>query len=129
VAQVAIQGPDPARLSSLPLSPYRPSQPTALKGACCTTGKPEIAKTPEAAGKLGTAGKLDGQIDLTGTGRSLADFLASANGNVFVSRRKWKSRRGGPAKQSSLWRRRRPVASRMRGPPPPVTRNVFPARV
>jgi AsmA family protein len=50
-----------------------------------TPGKPEIAKTPEAAGKLGTAGKLDGQIDLTGTGRSLADFLASANGNVLFS--------------------------------------------
>jgi AsmA family protein len=50
-----------------------------------TSGKPEIAKTPEAAGKLGTAGKLDGQIDLTGTGRSLADFLASANGNVLLS--------------------------------------------
>ena len=28
-------------------------------------------------------------------------------------------RRGGPAKQSSPWRRRRPVANRMRGPPPP----------
>jgi uncharacterized protein involved in outer membrane biogenesis len=50
-----------------------------------TPGKPEIAKTPEAAGKLGTAGKLDGQIDLTGTGLSLADFLASANGNVLLS--------------------------------------------
>jgi uncharacterized protein involved in outer membrane biogenesis len=50
-----------------------------------TPGKPEIAKTPEASGKLGTAGKLDGQIDLTGTGRSLADFLASANGNVLLS--------------------------------------------
>jgi AsmA family protein len=50
-----------------------------------TPGKPEVAKQPEAAGKLGTAGKLDGQIDLTGTGRSLADFLASANGNVLLS--------------------------------------------
>src|SRR4029453_18219081 len=50
-----------------------------------TPGKPEIAKTPEAAGKLGTAGKLDGQIDLTGTGRSLVDFLDSANGNVLLS--------------------------------------------
>jgi len=50
-----------------------------------TPGKPEIAKTPEVAGKLGTAGKLDAQIDLTGTGRSLADFLASANGNVLLS--------------------------------------------
>ena len=50
-----------------------------------TTGKPEIARKPEAAGKLGTAGKLDGQIALTGTGRSLADFLASANGNVLLS--------------------------------------------
>jgi hypothetical protein len=49
------------------------------------TGKPEMAKKPEAAGKLGTAGKLDGQIALTGTGLSLADFLASANGNVLLS--------------------------------------------
>jgi uncharacterized protein involved in outer membrane biogenesis len=50
-----------------------------------TTGKPEIAKKPEAASKLGTAGKLDGQIALTGTGLSLAEFLASANGNVLLS--------------------------------------------
>ena len=50
-----------------------------------TTGKPEIAKKPEAAGKLGTAGKLDGQIALTGTGLSLAEFLASANGDVLLS--------------------------------------------
>jgi uncharacterized protein involved in outer membrane biogenesis len=50
-----------------------------------TPGKPEIAQQPEAAGKLGTAGKLDGWIDLTGTGHSLADFLASANGNVLLS--------------------------------------------
>jgi len=50
-----------------------------------TPGKPEIAKQPEAAGKLGTAGKLDGWIDLTGTGRSLAELLASANGNVLLS--------------------------------------------
>jgi uncharacterized protein involved in outer membrane biogenesis len=50
-----------------------------------TTGKPEIARKPETAGKLGTAGQLDGQIALTGTGRSLADFLASANGNVLLS--------------------------------------------
>ena len=48
-------------------------------------GKPEIARKPEAAGKLGTAGTLDGQIALTGTGLSLADFLASANGNVLLS--------------------------------------------
>jgi hypothetical protein len=48
-------------------------------------GKPEIAQTSEAAGKLGTAGKLDGWIDLTGTGRSLADLLASASGNVLLS--------------------------------------------
>ena len=59
------------------------SQETTAKPE--TTGKPEIAKKPEAAGKLGTAGKLDGQIDLTGTGRSLAEFLASANGNVLLS--------------------------------------------
>ena len=50
-----------------------------------TTGKPEIAKKPEAAGKLGTAGTLDGQIALTGTGLSLAEFLASANGDVLLS--------------------------------------------
>jgi uncharacterized protein involved in outer membrane biogenesis len=50
-----------------------------------TTGKPEIAKKPEAAGKLGTAGKLDGQIALTGSGLSLAEFLASANGDVLLS--------------------------------------------
>ena len=50
-----------------------------------TPGKPEIAQQPEAAGKLGTAGKLDGWIDLTGTGRSLAELLASANGNVLLS--------------------------------------------
>jgi uncharacterized protein involved in outer membrane biogenesis len=50
-----------------------------------TPGKPEIAPQPEAAGKLGTAGKLDGWIDLTGTGRSLAELLASANGNVLLS--------------------------------------------
>jgi uncharacterized protein involved in outer membrane biogenesis len=62
-------------------APAKPETPTKPK----TPGKPEIAKTPEAAGKLGTAGKLDGQIDLTGTGRSLADFLASANGNVLLS--------------------------------------------
>ena len=50
-----------------------------------TTGKPEIARKPEAASKLGTAGKLDGQIALTGTGLSLAEFLASANGDVLLS--------------------------------------------
>jgi len=50
-----------------------------------TTGKPEVAKKPEVAGKLGVAGKLDGQIALTGTGLSLADFLASANGDVLLS--------------------------------------------
>jgi len=50
-----------------------------------TAGKPEVAKKPEVAGKLGTAGKLDGQIALTGTGLSLAEFLASANGNVLLS--------------------------------------------
>jgi uncharacterized protein involved in outer membrane biogenesis len=46
---------------------------------------PKTASTPETAGKLGMAGRLDGQVDLTGTGRSLADFLASANGNVLLS--------------------------------------------
>jgi hypothetical protein len=50
-----------------------------------TPGKPEIARKPETAGKLGTAGTLDGQIALTGTGLSLADFLASANGDVLLS--------------------------------------------
>jgi len=59
------------------------SQDTTVKPE--TTGKPEIAKKPEAAGKLGTAGKLDGQIALTGTGLSLAEFLASANGDVLLS--------------------------------------------
>ena len=59
------------------------SQDTTAKPE--TTGKPEIAKKPEAAGKLGTAGKLDGQIALTGTGLSLAEFLASANGDVLLS--------------------------------------------
>jgi hypothetical protein len=50
-----------------------------------TPGKPEIAQKPETAGKLGAAGTLDGQIALTGTGLSLADFLASANGDVLLS--------------------------------------------
>jgi AsmA family protein len=52
-----------------------------------TTGKPEMARKAEVVDKLGTAGKLDGQIALTGTGHSLADFLASANGNVLLSMR------------------------------------------
>jgi len=50
-----------------------------------TAGTPEVAKKPEAAGKLGAAGKLDAQLALTGTGLSLADFLASANGDVLLS--------------------------------------------
>jgi uncharacterized protein involved in outer membrane biogenesis len=62
-------------------APAKPEHPAKSE----SPGKPEIPKTPETAGKLGTAGKLDGQIDLTGTGRSLADFLASANGNVLLS--------------------------------------------
>jgi uncharacterized protein involved in outer membrane biogenesis len=64
-----------------PEAPAKPETSTKPE----TPGKPEIAKTPEVAGKLGMAGKLDGQIDLTGTGSSLADFLASANGNVLLS--------------------------------------------
>jgi len=64
--------------SEAPVKPETSTKPE-------TPGKPEIAKTPEAAGKLGMAGKLDGQIELTGAGRSLADFLASANGNVLWS--------------------------------------------
>ena len=52
-----------------------------------TTGKPAMARQAEAADKLGTAGKLDGQIALQGAGQSLADFLASANGNVLLSMR------------------------------------------
>jgi hypothetical protein len=67
----------PAKLET-PTKPETSTKPE-------TPGKPEIAKIPEAAGKLGMAGKLDGQIELTGTGRSLADFLASANGNVLLS--------------------------------------------
>jgi hypothetical protein len=67
--------------SGKPEPPVKPE----TSGKPETPGKPEIAKTPEAAGKLGTAGKLDGQIDLTGMGRTLADFLASANGNVLLS--------------------------------------------
>jgi len=58
------------------------SQDTAKPEA---TGKPEIAKKPEAASKLGAAGKLDGQIALMGTGLSLAEFLATANGDVLLS--------------------------------------------
>ena len=83
-------------LSWLELRPEDAAKPKATTKAKTTTtpeattkpatpGKPEIAKQPEAAGKLGIAGKLDGQIDLTGTGRSLADFLATANGNVLLS--------------------------------------------
>jgi uncharacterized protein involved in outer membrane biogenesis len=49
------------------------------------TGTPDMAGLPEAADKMGTAGKLDGQLALRGTGRTLADFLASANGNVLLS--------------------------------------------
>ena len=50
-----------------------------------TSGRPARAPQPEAVGKLGTAGKLDGWIDLTGTGGSLAALLASAHGNVLLS--------------------------------------------
>ena len=78
-------------LAWLELRPEDAAQPTAAPKSQDTTvkpettGKPEIAKKPEAAGKLGTAGKLDGQIALTGTGLSLAKFLASANGDVLLS--------------------------------------------
>src|SRR4029434_3753213 len=83
-------------LSWLELRPEDAAQPEATAQPNATTkpeataqpetpGKPEIAQQPEAAGKLGTAGKLDGWIDLTGTGRSLAELLASANGNVLLS--------------------------------------------
>ena len=67
------------------LGPLRRWERPRIRPKPETTGKPEIARKPETAGKLGTAGKLDGQIALTGTGRSLADFLASANGNVLLS--------------------------------------------
>jgi len=78
-------------LAWLELRPEDAAQPKAAPKAQDTTvkpettGKPAIAKKPEAAGKLGTAGKLDGQIALTGTGLSLAEFLASANGDVLLS--------------------------------------------
>jgi uncharacterized protein involved in outer membrane biogenesis len=77
-------------LAWLELRPEDAAQPKAAPKSQDTpkpeaTGKPEIAKKPEAAGKLGTAGKLDGQIALTGTGLSLAEFLASANGDVLLS--------------------------------------------
>jgi uncharacterized protein involved in outer membrane biogenesis len=81
-------------LAWLELRPEDAAQPTAPPKTAGkpqdtakpeTTGKPEIARKPEAASKLGTAGKLDGQIALTGAGLSLADFLASANGNVLLS--------------------------------------------
>jgi hypothetical protein len=45
-AQVAIQGPDPTRLSSLlSLSPYLPCQPTALRVACCKTEAPGLSRS------------------------------------------------------------------------------------
>ena len=77
-------------LAWLELRPEDAAQPKAAPKSQDTpkpeaTGKPAIAKKPEAAGKLGTAGKLDGQIALTGTGLSLAEFLASANGDVLLS--------------------------------------------
>jgi uncharacterized protein involved in outer membrane biogenesis len=78
-------------LAWLELRPEDAAQPKAAPKSQDTTakpeatGKPEIARKPEAAGKLGTAGKLDGQIALTGTGLSLAEFLASANGDVLLS--------------------------------------------
>jgi len=70
-----------------PATPAQPKATTKPKATAqpATPGKPAIAQQPEAAGKLGTAGKLDGWIDLTGTGRSLAELLASANGNVLLS--------------------------------------------
>ena len=77
-------------LAWLELRPEDAAQPKAAPQSQDTpqpeaTGKPAIANTPEAAGKLGTAGKLNGQIALTGTGLSLAEFLASANGDVLLS--------------------------------------------
>ena len=77
-------------LAWLELRPEDAAQPKAAPKSQDTpkpeaTGKPAIAKKPEVAGKLGTAGKLDGQIALTGTGLSLAEFLASANGEVLLS--------------------------------------------
>jgi uncharacterized protein involved in outer membrane biogenesis len=77
-------------LAWLELRPEDAAQPKATPKSQetaqpATTGKPELAKKPEAASKLGTAGTLDGQIALTGTGLSLAEFLASANGDVLLS--------------------------------------------
>jgi uncharacterized protein involved in outer membrane biogenesis len=77
-------------LAWLELRPEDAAQPKATPksqetATPATTGKPEIARKPEAAGKLGTAGTLDGQIALTGTGLSLAAFLASAHGDVLLS--------------------------------------------
>jgi uncharacterized protein involved in outer membrane biogenesis len=71
--------------AALPTAPPKTAGKPQDTAKLETTGKPEIARKPEVAGKLGTAGKLDGQIALAGTGRSLADFLASANGNVLLS--------------------------------------------
>jgi len=77
LAWLELRPEDVAQPKAAPKS-QEPAKPEA-------TGKPEIANKPEAAGKLGTAGKLDGQIALTGTGLSLAEFLASANGDVLLS--------------------------------------------
>jgi len=78
LAWLELRPEDAAQPKAAPKSQDNAAQPE-------TTGKPEVAKKPEAAGKLGTVGKLDGQIALTGTGLSLAEFLASANGNVLLS--------------------------------------------
>ena len=68
-------------------APEKPAPPkkAEVPGKPEASGEPEVAKKPETAEKLGTAGKFDSQIDLTGAGSSLADFLASANGNVLLS--------------------------------------------
>ena len=76
--------PEDAAQPETPVQPKATTKPEATAQPK-TPGKPEIAQQPEAAGKLETAGKLDGWIDLTGTGRSLAELLASANGNVLLS--------------------------------------------
>lgn len=76
--------PEDAAQPEAPARSKATAQPEATAQPA-TPGTPEMANTSEAAGKLGAAGKLDGWIDLTGTGRSLAEFLASANGNVLLS--------------------------------------------
>jgi uncharacterized protein involved in outer membrane biogenesis len=68
-------------------APAKPAPPENAEGPGKpqASGEPEVAKPPKTAEKLKTAGKLDGQIDLIGAGSSLADFLASANGNVLLA--------------------------------------------